>query len=212
MLSLVSVLIVAVPTCLWSMFKQCSESPLLTHLETIVSWLLGSSRLSTVLSSRLLVQILQFLPVSHGALAPFRLCSHSQPQSSPWDLTSKAWTSAPSPHPTQWVSRQASKAGGCWSTLISCVGISPLCPLHPCCCTLFHGSKDSPQHTPRIHQWRGFLVCGNFSSFTAPSQRCRSHPYSFVSFLFCFALPRYMGSFLPFGRSEVFCQCSVGVL
>ena len=33
-------------------------------------------------------------------------------------------------------------------------------------------------------------------------------------FLFSFALPRYVGSFLPFGKSEVFCQrqwCSVGV-
>ena len=31
-------------------------------------------------------------------------------------------------------------------------------------------------------------------------------------FLFSFALPRYVGSFLPFGKSEVFYQRSVGVL
>ena len=70
-----------------------------------------------------------------------------------------------------------------------------------------------PPTPPRLCQLRGFLVCGNFSSFTAPSQRSRSHPYSFsLFFLFSFALPRYVGSFLPFGKSEVFCQRSVGVL
>ena len=52
------------------------------------------------------------LPASCGTLSPFRLCSRSQPQSSPWDLTSKARASAPSLHPPQWVSRQASQAGG----------------------------------------------------------------------------------------------------
>ena len=30
-------------------------------------------------------------------------------------------------------------------------------------------------------------------------------------FLFSFALARYVGCFLPFGKSEVSCQCSVGV-
>ena len=34
---------------------------------------------------------------SRGALAPFRLCSRRQPQSSPWDLISEARASAPSP-------------------------------------------------------------------------------------------------------------------
>ena len=38
------------------------------------------------------------LPASRGALAPFRLCSRSPPQSSPWDLTSEAQASAPTPH------------------------------------------------------------------------------------------------------------------
>ena len=58
------------------------------------------------------------LPASCGALAPFRLCSHSQPQSSPWDPTSKAGASAPSPHPPRRVSRQASQAAECWSAPI----------------------------------------------------------------------------------------------
>ena len=49
------------------------------------------------------------LPASCGTLAPFRLCSCNQPQSSPWDLISKAQASAPSPHLPWPVSRQASK-------------------------------------------------------------------------------------------------------
>ena len=153
------------------------------------------------------------LPDSCGTLVPFRLCSCSQPQSSPWGLTSEAQASAPSPHMPWQVSRQTPQAGECWLAPILYAGISPLCPLHPCCCALLRGSEASPLPTPHLRQGRGSLGCGNFSSFTAPSQRCRSHPYSFVSFfLFSFALPRYVGSFLPFGKSEVFCQHSVGVL
>ena len=56
---------------------------------------------------------LDSLPASWGTLAPFRLCSRSQPQSSPWDPTSEAGASASSPHPPLWVSRQASQAGEC---------------------------------------------------------------------------------------------------
>ena len=85
------------------------------------------------------------LPASCGALAHFRLCSHSQPQSSPWDLT-KAGASAPSTHTPQQVSRQASQAGACWLALLLCAGISLLGPPHPCCCTLLRGSKASPLH------------------------------------------------------------------
>ena len=95
-----------------------------------------------------------FLLASCGALTPFRLCSRSQPQSFPWDLTSEAQAqaSAPSPHPPQWVSRQASQPGECWLALIFCTGISPLCPLHPYCCALLHGSKASPTPTLRLRQ------------------------------------------------------------
>ena len=68
--------------------------------------------------------------------------------------------------------------------------------------------------TPHPHQWRGFLVCGNFSSFTAPSQRCRSHPYSFVCFFFC--PTQVCGDFLAFwdvwGLLPAFRRYSVGVL
>ena len=69
---------------------------------------------------------------------PFRLCSRHQPQSSPCDLIEDQ-ASAPSPHPSRRVSRQASRAGECWSASILCAGISPLCPLHPCCCALLGG-------------------------------------------------------------------------
>ena len=85
--SLGSKLIAVAPTHLWSSLRRCSafcgnmgkESPLLVHPETMVSCLLGWSRLFTGLPL-----------ASCGTLAPFRLCSRSQPQSSPWDLTSKA--------------------------------------------------------------------------------------------------------------------------
>ena len=149
-------------------------------------------------------------PASCGTLPPFRLCSCSQPHSSPWDPP-KARASAPRPQPSQQVSRQDSWAGECSSAPILCAGISPLCPLHLCCYALLRDSEASPSATRTLCPQRDFLVCGNISSFTAPSHWCRSRPYSFLS-VFSFALPRYVGSFLPFGKSEVFSQRSVGVL
>ena len=123
------------------------------------------------------------------------------------------------PPPAQQVSRQASQAGECWSALILCAGISLLCPLHPFCCALLCGSDASPTPpTPHFHQWRGFLVCGNISSLPAPSHRCMSCPYSFVSvfFLFFFCPTHVCGEFLAFcevcGLLPVFSRCSVGVV
>ena len=153
------------------------------------------------------------LPASCGALAPFRLCSHSQPQSSPWGLTSEAQASAPSPQPPQWVSRQTSQARECWSAPIFCVGISPLCPPHPCCCALLRGSEASPPThslSPPAKglpsAWKLFLLHSSLPEVQVPSL------FFCLFFPFSFALPRYVGSFLPFGKSEVFCQHSVGVL
>ena len=108
-----------------------------------------------------------------------------------------------------------SQAGECWLALILCAGISPLCLLPFYCCSLLRGSKASPP-PPHLHQWRGFLVCGNFSSFTAPSPRCRSHPYYFVSvFSFFFRPTQVCWEFLAFwevwGLLPVFSRCSVGV-
>ena len=70
---------------------------------------------------------------------------------------------------------------------------------------------------PSLCKWRGFLVCGNLSSFTAPSQRCRSCPYSFVSvFSFFFCPTQVRGEFLAFwevwGLLPAFSRCSVGVV
>ena len=74
-----------------------------------------------------------------------------------------------------------------------------------------------PPATPHLHQWRGFLVCGNFSSFKAPSQRCRSRSYSFVSvFPFFFCPTLVCGEFLAFwevwGLLPAFSRCSLGVV
>ena len=72
-------------------------------------------------------------------------------------------------------------------------------------------------HARCLRQWRGFLMCGNFSSFTAPSHWCRSHPYSFVSVFSCFFCPTQVrGEFLAFwevwGLLPVFNRCSAGVV
>ena len=78
-------------------------------------------------------------------------------QSSPRDLTSEVWASAPSPQPPLSMSRQASQAGECWSTRIIFAGISPLCPLHPYCCTPLHSSKASPSPChPQSSPVKGF--------------------------------------------------------
>ena len=172
--SLGSALIAAARARLWSSFRWCSESPLLAHPGTMVSRLLGSSRLFPGLP-----------PASCGTIAPFSLCSRSQPQSSPWDPNSEARVSAPSPRPTRRVSIQASRGGECCSAPILCAGISLLCPPHPCGYALLHGSEASPLHPPAVSACK---VCGNLSSFTAPSHWCRSRTYSFASvfsFFFC---------------------------
>ena len=122
--SLVSMLIAAARTRLWSSFRRCSECPLLAQPKTMVSCFLGRSRI--------------FPGLRPGYLwhtSPLRLCSRSQSQSSPWGLTSEARASAPSPNPPRWVSRQVSQAGECWSAPILFVGISQLCPLYPLLCS-----------------------------------------------------------------------------
>ena len=114
-----------------------------------------------------------FLLASCGALAPFRLCSHSQPQSSPCDPT-KARASAPSLRPLRWVSRQASRAGERWSALFLCAGISLLCP--PCCCALLRGSEASPLCRPQSPPakglpsvWKPFLLHSSLPEVQVPS-------------------------------------------
>ena len=119
------------------------------------------------------------------------------------------------PRPPRRGSRQASRAAECCSAPSLCAGTSPLCPPHLCGCALLRGSEASPLLChPQSPPVKGLLVCGNLSSFTAPSHWCRSHPYSFVSVFSFFFCPTQVcgGSFLPFERSEVFYQRSVGVL
>ena len=116
------------------------------------------------------------LPASCGTLAPFRVCSCRQSQSSPCDPTSEARASAPSPRPPRRVSRQASQAGECWSAWILCAGISLLCPLHPCGCALLRGSEASPlrhsQSPPAkglSSVWKPFLLHSSLPLVRVPS-------------------------------------------
>ena len=187
-LSLGSMLIAAARACLWSSFRRCSESPLLTDPETMVSCLLGSSRLFPA-----------SLPASCGTLAPFRLCSRSQPQSSPWDLTSEARASTPSPHPPRRVSRPSSQAGECWLAPVLCAGICLLCPLQPCCCAVLRGCKASPHShptSPPVKElpsvWKLFLLHSSLPLVQVPSL------FFYLCFFF-FLLPTQVhGEFLAF--------------
>ena len=149
------------------------------------------------------------------------------------DLQSPSLSSQPSP---TLAGEQTSLSG--WLVL---VGTDPLCRNFSAllCTPVFALSSMAPKlplhpppypPNPRLHQWRVFLVCGNFSSFTAHSQRCRSHPYSFVSVFFFFLLPYpgtckvscLLGSLRSsasiqyrcsvWGLLPAFSRCSVGVL
>ena len=131
---------------------------------------------------------LDSLLASCGSLAPFRLCSRRQPQSSPWDPT-EAQASDPSPRPSQRVSRQASWAGEGWLAPILCVGISPLCPPHPCGYALLPGSEGFPlrhmQSPPTKgfpSVWKPFLLHSSLPLVQVPS-------LFFCLYFFIFLLP-----------------------
>ena len=178
--SLGSTLIAAARARLWSSFRRRSESPLLAHQETKrqekVSCLFGSSRPFPGLPPG---QLWRTSPLQAVFTPPTPVLSLRSDRSP--SLSSQ-------PRPPRRLSRQASWAGECWSAPSLCAGISPLCPPHPCGCALLRGSEAPPSATRSLHPRRGFLVCGNLSSFTAPSHWCRSRPYSFVSvisFFFC---------------------------
>ena len=114
------------------------------------------------------------------------------------DLQSLSLSSQP---PLQLAGEQTSFS--CWWVLFS---TDPLCgnlSTLPSAPLLMHSSPWIRSFlfpaTPCVRQWRGYVVCGNFSSFTAPSQRFRSHPYSFVSvFSFFFYPIQVRGEFLAF--------------
>ena len=90
--------------------------------------------------------------------------------------STEAGASAPSPLPPQRVSRQASRAGECYSALILRAGISPLCPPHPCGCALLRGSEASPLCHPQSlpakvlpSVWKPFLLHGSLPLVQVPS-------------------------------------------
>ena len=128
------------------------------------------------------------------------------------DLRSQSLSSQPQ---TALAGEQTSLSG--WWVL---VGTDPLCrnlsalPSAPLLLRSPPWLRSFPAH-PHLHQWRGFLVCGNFSSFTAPYW-CRSHPYSFVSVSFFFCPTQVRGEFLAFwevwGLLPAFSRCSVSVV
>ena len=159
------------------------------------------------------------LLVSCGTLAPFSLCSCSQLQSSPMGLTSKAWASAPAPtHPHRWADKplRLVSAGQHWSSVQEFLCFALCTPVAVLSSVVPKPPPPLPA-TPCHCQWRGFLVCGNFSSFTVPSQRGKFFPHSFVSVLhFFFCLTQVHGEFLAFwevwGLLPAFSRCSVGVV
>ena len=187
--SLGSALIVAAHACLWSSFRRCSETPFLAHPETTVSYLLGSFRL--------------FPGHTPGWL---------------WRTSPlQAVFTQPTPTlPGGWAEKPLGlvSAGRHWSSVRASLRFA----LHTPVAVLSSMAPKLPHFATRsLRQWRGFLVCGNFSSFTAPSQRCRSHPYSFVSvFSFFFCPTQVYGEFLAFwevwGLLPAFSRCSVGVV
>ena len=107
------------------------------------------------------------------------------------DLRSPSLSSQPLP--TWRVSRQASRAGECWSVLVLCAGICLLCPPHPCCCALLRGSEASllcrPQSPPvkgLPSVWKLFLLHSSLPLVQVPSL--------FFCFCFFFFLLPYPGT------------------
>ena len=119
------------------------------------------------------------------------------------------------PRPPRRGSRQASRAGECWSAPILCAGTSPLCPPHPCGCALLRGSEASPlchaqsppaKGLPSV--WKPFLLHSSLPPVQVPSL--------FFCLCFFFFLLPYPGTWgfsclLGSLRSSAN-KCSVGVV
>ena len=170
------------------------ESPLLMHPKEMVSCFFGRSRL---------------FPRLPHATNPSLL-------SGIWPLKPKPQLPAPTHH-SRWADKHLRlvSAGQHQSSVREslCFALCTLLLHSP----LWLWSFPPAPLTPCPHQLRGFLAFGNFSSFTAPSQRCRSHPYSFVSvFSFFFCPTQVHGDFLAFwevwGFLLVFSRYFVGVV
>ena len=140
--------------------------------------------------------------------------------------STEARASAPSPCPPRRVSRQASRAGECWSAPLLCVGISPLCPPQPCCCAVLRDSEASPtDHPPSLpvnelcSVWKPFLLHSSLPLVQVPSL--------FFCLCFFFYLLPYPGTWgvscllggltssasvqWVFYRSSSTCRCMWGV-
>ena len=183
--SLGSALITAARARLWSSFRQCSESPLLEHPETMVSCLLGRSRLFPGLP-----------PGQLWCANPFRLCSRRQPQSSPCDLT-EARASAPSPacpgggadKPLGLVSaarhRSSVREPLRFALHTPVAALSSVAPKPPLC----HPQSPPAKVLPNV--WKPFLLHSSLPLVRVPSV--------FVSvFPFFFCPTRVCGEFLAF--------------
>ena len=131
----------------------------------MVSCLLGRSRLFPGLSPGYLWRT---SPLKAVFMQPIPVLSLGS------DLRTQA--SAPNPHLPWRGSRQSSQPGECWLAPILCVGISPLCPLHPCCCALLCGSEASP-------------LCHPPTSPTPPSPPVKGLPSVWKLFLLHSSLP-----------------------
>ena len=159
----------------------------------MISCLFGRSRLSPGLSHLHCTSTLrgrQSTPILH----------RSQPQSSPWGRTPKAWASAPSPDSLWWVSKQLL----CWEMPIGidlCAKFSVLCLLCTCCCTPLWGSK-----APLVPICEGVSKCvKTFPPSQLPPHGTRPIPFSLYLYFHSFFLPLYVKFSLPFWKSEVFC-------
>ena len=204
--SLVSSLIAVARAHLWSSFRWCSESPLLAHSKTMDSCLLGKSRLFSGLP-----------PTSCGALAPSGCVHTANPSRLPGIQPPKSEPQLPAPaHPGGWADKPLGlvSAGQHRSSVRESLRFALRTPVAALSSV---APKLPPSATRSLHPRRGFLVCGNLSSFTAPSNWCRSHPYSFVSVFSSFFCPTQVrGAFLAFWEVWVllpaFSRCSVGVV
>ena len=157
------------------------------------------------------------LPASRDALAPSGCAHTANPSPLPgiWLPTPEPQLPAPA-HPGGWADKPLwlVSAGRHRSSVRESLRFALRTPVAALSSVAL---KLPPSTTHSLRPRRGFLVCGNLSSFTAPSQRCRSCPYSFVSvFPFFFCPTQVRGEFLAFwevwGLLPAFSRCSVGVV
>ena len=164
-------------------------SPSLVLLPIMVPWLSGGARLLPSIPSVATAWTLQAVSIPNLVLS--------------LQLSFGIWASAPTPHP---VYKGVSQAGERRPT--HCVGYLLHFAFHKQVAAFpLLGSKTAPSSliSPLV---RGLLRCGNISSFTVPSPD-RPHPDSCC---FLSVLLSYVGVFLSFQRSEVFCRQPVAVL